>query len=219
MGENADVAIEGPWKRGNSVTGSAVWRLNGNEVPASLTLAQAPVNPLTAYVQYDSASQESAKLEVKIERKLFRMVADSSAASGEGTERTQQYNLTQLGEDEAVKSNELYLEEITLTPENGVHVRYGLIESPLPPGAEVEGSTWGISVANGVALERARNEPSRGGYAVPLERVDEHVVVRHLLRYSQKGKYSLPPARFYSMYAPQNKAQEAAGKTRVVTVK
>ena len=124
-----------------------------------------------------------------------------------------------MGEDEAVKSNDLYLEEITLTPEKGAHVRYGLIESPLPPGAEVESTTWGISLANGEVLERARNEPARGAYAVPLDKVDQSVVVRHLLRYSQKGKFSLPPARFYSMYAPQNKAIEAGGKLRVVTVK
>jgi uncharacterized protein YfaS (alpha-2-macroglobulin family) len=68
-------------------------------------------------------------------------------------------------------------------------------------------------------LERARNEPSRGGYAVPLERVEQPVVVRHLLRFSQKGKYSLPAARFYSMYAPQDKAFESIGKARVVTVR
>ena len=219
VAETNDVALEGAWKRTNSITGSALWRQKGNEVPSTLSLVQAPSKPLTAYVQYDSASEEAAKLAVKIERKLYRMVADSAATSGEGAERTQKFNLSAMDDDDAVKSNELYLEQITLTPENGAHIRYGLVESPLPPGADVESTTWGISLGNGEVLERARNEPSRGAYAVPLENLKEKVVVRHLLRYSQKGSYKLPPARFYSMYAPQNKAFEAAGKTRVLSVK
>ena len=168
-------------------------------------------------MQYESASQESGKLAARVERKLFRMVGDGGG--GSGVERTLQFDLAQLADDDTVKSNELYLEEITVTPESGTRVRYGLVEVPLPPGAEVESTTWGINLRNGAELERARNEPSRGGYAIPLERVDQPVVVRHLLRFSQKGKYSLPPARFYSMYAPQNKAFEIISKARVVTVK
>lgn len=217
VGENTDIALEGPWKRSNSVTGAALWRLKGGEAPATLSLQQAPARPLTAYVQYESASQESGKLAARVERKLFRMVGDGGG--GSGVERTLQFDLAQLADDDTVKSNELYLEEITVTPESGTRVRYGLVEVPLPPGAEVESTTWGINLRNGAELERARNEPSRGGYAILLERVDQPVVVRHLLRFSQKGKYSLPPARFYSMYAPQNKAFEIISKARVVTVK
>jgi uncharacterized protein YfaS (alpha-2-macroglobulin family) len=218
VGDNPDIALEGAWKRSSSVTGAALWRLQGNAAPPGLALAQAPARPLTAYVQYESAAQESGKLAVRVERKLFRMVGEGSGG-GEGMERTLQFDLSELADDDTVQSNELYLEEITLTPETGTRVRYGLVEVPLPPGAEVESSTWGISLGNGMELERARNEPSRGGYAVPLERVEQPVVVRHLLRFSQKGKYSLPAARFYSMYAPQDKAFESIGKARVVTVR
>jgi uncharacterized protein YfaS (alpha-2-macroglobulin family) len=219
LGNNNEVTLEGPWKRTSSVTGSSVWRSNGNDVPASLSLVQAPAKSLSAYVQYESASQEPAQLAVNIERKLFRMEVKSEGGSGDGAERRQQFDLSQLAYDDTVKSNELYLEEVTLTPANGTRVRYGLVEVPLPPGAGVESSTWGISLSNGGDLERARNEPSKGGYAVPIELVEQPVVVRHLLRFSQKGKYTLPPARFYSMYAPQNKAFENMGKTHVVTVK
>jgi len=227
LGESSDVALEGSWKRANSVTGSAIWRLQGKEIPTSLSLLQAPAKPLTAYVQYESASQETGQLAVKIERKLYRMVAadngnngskDSSSSSGEGAERTQRFDMSLLADGDAVKSNELYLEEISLTPAGDTRVRYGIVEVPLPPGAEVESTTWGINMGNGEALERARNEPSRGGYAVPVESLGQPVAVRHLLRFSQKGKYNLPPARFYSMYAPQNKAFEVTGKSRMVTV-
>ncbi len=216
LGGSSDIALDGPWKRMSSVTGAALWRPRGNEVPAALILQQAASKPLTAFVQYESASQESAQLDVKVERKLFRMVAEGSSSGEAGS--ALKFEMKEQADNDAVKSNELYLEEITLTPANGTHVRYGVVETPLPPGAAVESTTWGITLHNGVELERARSEPSRGGYAVPVERLERPVVVRHLLRFSQKGRYNLPPARFYSMYAPGNKAFEAAGKTRVVTV-
>lgn len=224
LGEDSDVTLEGPWKSAGSVTGSTLWRLEANEVPAGLSLTQAPAKPLTAYIHYESASQETGQLAVNVGRKLYHMMAEGKAGtvgngnSGEGAQSTWQFNLAALADDETIKSNELYLEEITLAPVSGARVRYGVVEVPLPPGADVEGTTWGISLHNGEKLERARNEPSRGGYAVPVERLDQPVVIRHLLRFAQKGKYNLPPARFYSMYAPQDKAFEAEGKTRVVIV-
>ncbi len=219
LGDSNAVALDGAWKRVNSVTGSNIWRPKGKEVPGVLSLAQAPGSLLTAYVQYESASQEEGKLAVKMERKLYHLATASEGSSGEGAERVQRFDLTEQSDDDAINSNDLYLEEITLTPEGGARVNYGMVEVPLPPGAAVESATWGIALNNGLELERARNEPSRGGYAVPVERVDQPVVVRHLLRFSQKGKYHLPPARFYSMYSPQNKAFEAAGKARVMTVR
>jgi uncharacterized protein YfaS (alpha-2-macroglobulin family) len=131
----------------------------------------------------------------------------------------QHFSLRERATNEAVNSNELYLEEIRLVVENGSRVKYGMIEVPLPPGAAVEGTTWGVVLDQGEALERARNEPTRGGYAVPVENLDQPVVLRHLLRFSQKGKYVVPPARFYSMYAPQNKALEMGGKYQMVEVR
>jgi len=223
LGDNSDVALAGAWKRTNSVTGSAIWRLQDKKIPTALSLAQVPAKPLTAYVQYESASQETGQLAVQVQRKLYHMVSKGNVSSddgssGKGAGSAQQFDMSPLADDEAVKSNELYLEEITLTPTGDTRMRYGIVEVPLPPGAAVESTTWGINLGNGEVLERARNEPSAGGYAVPVESLNQTVVLRHLLRFSQKGKYSLFPARFYSMYAPQNKAFETTGKMRVVTV-
>jgi alpha-2-macroglobulin len=215
----SELTIEGPWLRSHSTTGTAVWRIKGSEIPASLSLAQEPTAALTAYVQYESATQENGKLAVKVERELYRLEPRDGDTSKEGTERRLQFDLSELSDGDALQTNDLYLEEITLTPEKGTRVSYGLVEVPLPPGAEVESSTWGVSVDGDKPLERASNQPSRGGYAIPVESLTEPLVVRHLLRFSQKGKFNLPPARFYSMYAPQNKAFESAAKPRVVTVK
>ena len=45
-----------------------------------------------------------------------------------------------------IDSDALYLDEITLTSEQDAVLRYGQVEVPLPPGADVERTTWGISV-------------------------------------------------------------------------
>lgn len=223
--ETADVSLDAGWVKANSVTGSAVWRPKGNNVPATLNLSNVPNKALTAYVQYESATQETAQLAVKVERQLYRLDATNAAPvaasseSSEVPEKRLQFNLAPISDSDTVQTNDLYLDEIKLTPENNVRVKYGIVEVPLPPGAEVESSTWGISVSEGVPLERATSQPSRGGYAIPVERVDQPVVLRHLLRFSQKGTYKLPPARFYSMYASQKKAFENVSTTRVLTVK
>lgn len=243
LGDSSDVVVQGSWIRHNSVTGSTVWqfdnnvqqskflsqlkflsklKLKGNKSPNVLELDKAPATPLTAYVQYESASQETEKLAVQVERKLYHMVStghvsSDDGSSGEGAGSAQHFDMSPLGDNDAVQANELYLEEITLTPTGDTRVRYGIVEAPLPPGAEVESTTWGIHLGNNEVLEHSRSEPSRGGYAVPVEKLDQPVVVRHLLRFSQKGRYNLPPARFYSMYAPQNKAFEV--RPRVVIVR
>jgi uncharacterized protein YfaS (alpha-2-macroglobulin family) len=219
VGESSGVALEGAWVRGSSVTGADVWKAKGNGVPGVLTLTQAPAKPVTAYVQYESASQEAASLPIRIERKLYRLVASSEGSSGTGAEMVRHFSLRARAMNEAVNSNELYLEEIRLVAENGSRVKYGMIEVPLPPGAAVEGTTWGIMLDQSDALEHARNEPTHGGYAVPVENLEQPVVLRHLLRFSQKGKYMVPPARFYSMYAPQNKVLEMGGKYQLVEVR
>jgi uncharacterized protein YfaS (alpha-2-macroglobulin family) len=54
----------------------------------------------------------------------------------------------------------------------------------------------------------------RDGYAVPVETLDGALTLRHLLRFSQKGRYVLPPTRYYRMYQPDQKAFEGAGKTK-----
>ena len=63
------------------------------------------------------------------------------------------------------------------------------------------------------ALEAARHESRREGYVVPVEPLAEPLRLRHLLRFAQKGSYVLPPARYYRMYQPENKALEGEGKT------
>ncbi|MOA61053.1 hypothetical protein D3C78_1860950 [compost metagenome] len=46
-------------------------------------------------------------------------------------------------------------------------------------------------------------------YAVPVDSLQGTVTLRHLVRFSQKGQFNLPPARYVRMYDPQQQAVEA----------
>ncbi|MDH4274472.1 MAG: alpha-2-macroglobulin family protein, partial [Gammaproteobacteria bacterium] len=215
----ANLTLQGTWRRTPSITGGELWRFNGGETLNTLTLAKAPETPVTAFVQYDSAHTEGGKLGVTITRKLSRMSTRQASENKEGDKNALFFAPEELSEPGVVQANDLYLEEITLTPSDGVAVRYGIVEVPLPPGSEVENTTWGIRLAGGGALEKATHQPMRGGYAVPVERLAGTLTVRHLVRFSQRGKFNLPPIRFYSMYAPRDIAQEDIGGAKSIMVK
>ncbi|MNN41425.1 hypothetical protein D3C81_1555440 [compost metagenome] len=115
--------------------------------------------------------------------------------------------------DKPISSDDLYLDEVTLTTEQAQALRYGMLEVPLPPGADVERTTWGIQVSGlgtteAAPLEKARHEPGQLLYAVPVDTLAGELRVRHLLRFSQKGQFNLPPARYVRLYAPEEQALE-----------
>jgi len=94
---------------------------------------------------------------------------------------------------------------------------------PLPPGADVERTTWGIKLqgkagTEPTALEKARFEPGQLAYAVPVDALSGELRLRHLVRFSQKGQFNLPPTRFTQVYAPQHQAQEQKPALGQVTV-
>jgi uncharacterized protein YfaS (alpha-2-macroglobulin family) len=113
------------------------------------------------------------------------------------------------------------MDEVTITAAQGPR-RYGLLEVPLPPGASVESTTWGISLpgADGKleGLERARHQPTAFGYAVPVDPIAGVQRIRHLLRFAERGSFSMPRARLFAMYRPDAKAFEAGPPTRNLQV-
>jgi uncharacterized protein YfaS (alpha-2-macroglobulin family) len=99
-----------------------------------------------------------------------------------------------------------------------------VVDVALPPGAAVESGTWGLDVQDGKALtplERAQHQPTALGYAVPVEALaaGEARTVRHLVRFSQRGRFQLPPAQLYRMYDPEAKALEAGKGWATVEVR
>ena len=217
------------WQAVETATGRRMFRWPaGKPVPSAITLAAAPAAPSAAIVQYDSSEPEKSSLPVKVERHLYRLVrveareAEQQEKKPAGAKKaplgeTATYKMEPVAADAPLKTDELYLDEVRLVADSSRPLHYGILEVPLPPGANADRTTWGISImergSNKVnALERARFEDMPRGYAVPIETLGGETVVRHLVRVAQTGRFVLPPARYYRMYQPEHKAFEE--KTR-----
>lgn len=194
--------------------GDTRWRWTGTGLPTAIDLPNDPDTALTASLRYDSADAPASTVPVAITRKLWKLVPGDTPF---------EFTAQPLG-NEPISSSTLYLDEVTVTGSADKPLRYGLLEVPLPPGADVERTTWGISVSGlgggGAAeLEKARHEPGQMAYAVPIDTLDGEVSMRHLVRFSQKGEFTLPPARYQRMYAPEEQALEATPALGRVSVK
>lgn len=203
----ANVHVAAPWTYVTTLTGNTYFQPPGQSAPALLPLTAAPQHPLAALVSYESASAGSGKpLAVGLSRELYRL----TPLSGGGFSRQR------VAEGAAVTTDDLYLDEIHLRKAGqGKALFRSLVAVPLPPGASLETSTWGISFKNGedsagegTPMEAARAEPTRYGYAVPVEDLNKSTVYRHLLRFAQKGRFQLPAAYIYSMYDPEARSYE-----------
>ncbi|WP_235981343.1 alpha-2-macroglobulin family protein [Aquipseudomonas ullengensis] len=200
----ASVATPGAgWLAQQGASGETWWQWQGKELPKALDLPAEQARPLAAALSFDSAQAPTGELDVSVSRRLLRLVPGEKAFS---------FSVEEVG-DEPLSSDQLYLDEVTLRADGERARRYGLLEVPLPPGADVERTTWGIQVSGlgsdeAAPLEKARHEPGQMLYAVPVDSLQGELVLRHLVRFSQKGQFSLPPARYVRMYAPQEQAVE-----------
>lgn len=199
--QRPDLAPAGAWRADDGRSGMPVWHwTDPKALPARLQLAQAAPGGTVAMLQFDSRAPQTGDLPVQVQRRILRLTP-----SGSG------YSLQPLKANEALRTDELYLDEVTLKPAAGTRARFGLVEVALPPGASVEATTWGIDLKNegkSMPLERARHVERRDGYAVPVDVLEGEIKVRHLLRFAQKGRYRVPPARFHRMYQPDRIATE-----------
>lgn len=200
------VTLAGTWAKGASTLGQPVWQWQPQAgVPAQLQLAEAAPAGTVAVLQYESRAPEAHALPVRIERRILLLKQEAKG-----------FSTRPVKDGDALRTDALYMDEVTLTPAAGARHRYGLLQVALPPGATVEASTWGISIIGDTTepLERARHEQRRDGYVVPVDPLAGPVKVRHLIRFAQKGSYVLPPSRFHRMYQPEQKALEGEGKAR-----
>lgn len=204
----------GVWQAATAALGQPEWRWPATSaLPTALQLEgrAADAAPLTAVLRYEADEAAGpGKLPVTVERHLYRL------------ERTDKgYTRTAVKPEDGLSVQALYLDEIVVKAD-AVH-RHGLVEAALPPGAAVERGTWGIALADdgpqATPLERARAEEHSGSYGVPVDRLDGTVTIRHLLRVAQPGKFVLPPARYYRMYQPEQKALADKGESGVWVVK
>ncbi|MET1079227.1 MAG: alpha-2-macroglobulin [Pseudomonas sp.] len=192
------------WQAQQRASGENHWLWRGPGLPTDVKLPAPLERPLDLALSFRSAQAPLGNLPVTISRRLLRLVPGDKAFT---------FGVEEVGKG-PLSGDELYLDEVTLSTEQARALRYGLLEIPLPPGADVERTTWGIQVsgldsAEAMPLEKARHEPGQLLYAVPVDRLEGSLTVRHLVRFSQKGQFSLPPVRYARMYAPQQQALEA----------
>ncbi len=193
----------GSFQERATLSGQPEWLWRGaNGGPKQLQLPEPAPAGAVALVRYTSNAAEAHALPVNVQRRLLLLKQESDG-----------FEATPVKSGTALRTDALYLDEITLTPAAAAKYRFGMLDVALPPGATVEASTWGIKlVGEKESLERASHTERREGYSVPIEPLDAAVRVRHLVRFAQKGSYTLPPARFYRMYQPDKKALEGEGK-------
>ena len=229
-----------PWVRAVSDSGGVTWRLPaGTAIPATLEL---PIgqDAAWAFVSYESNEAQPPALGAQVDRTLWRVVTQprpapetTAATLGQPSVPTAPRKPDAAADNgritvklEAVKpgtvldTNALYLDQITVSSQKGL--RRSLVEAALPPGAAVEPSTWGIDVIDGAGksqpMERSQDRATAQGYAVPLESVEvgKPLTVRHLVRFSQRGTFKLPPTRLSRVYEPDAKSFDGSGQwTRI----
>jgi alpha-2-macroglobulin len=239
IGAKAQAVLQAPWVAQQTLFNQAVYSLpQGVPVPASLAIKSATEAAITsaesAVINYQVPETARGNLAVSLVRQLYRLKlesrtdreqgnADRSKASNkarteptEFTSRSSLFKLIPIADGEALSSTDLYLERIELSSSAKRSLQQGLVQVALPPGASMEPSTWGLTVqypdgSAPVPLNRAVGEASQTGYVVPVELVkDAQVTFTHLLRFSQKGSYTVPRARFHLMYQPGEVAHEQA---------
>ncbi|WP_460161351.1 alpha-2-macroglobulin family protein [Pseudomonas sp. S2_B10] len=202
------------WKKNYGASGEMYWTWQGaTPLPNVLSVSGTQERPLRAALSFQTQQPQVDPMAVSVTRRLSRLVPGDEAFT---------FKLEPVG-TKPLSSDSLYLDEVILTSKAPKPLRYGMLEVPLPPGADVERTTWGIKLqgkdgTEPTALEKARFEPGQLAYAVPVDALSGELRLRHLVRFSQKGQFNLPPVRFKQVYAPQHQAQEAKAALGQVTV-
>ena len=210
-----------------SPSGAHDWRWQGKTAPRTIDLGSPQPNA-TAWVSYRSATPAASNLPVKIERVLFRLdpIASKTDADKDATRGT--FAAHPVAPGEALDSNALYVDQVTLTPQGDTALHYGLLEVPLPPGGSVEATTWGVGIAGLPGADKPDPQPFQRAaayemgdlsYHQPVPLLAKPAVLRQLVRFALPGTFQLPPVRYLRMYQPQDQAYEGGRSDHLSTLK
>ncbi len=217
------------WKRVGTPTGASAYAWTGATPPAALEVGAARPE-VTAVVSYRSREAQPSRLPVKLERSFYRLDPIAPKSDADKAEGHFTFEAHRVKAGDAIDGNALYVDEVTLTPQDASALHYGLLEVPLPPGGSVEATSWGVSIsglpgtdANGNGPQpfarAAGYEMGELGYHQPVPLLDRPVTLRQLVRFAVPGTFTMPPARYFRMYQPEQKAYEGGRSDRMVTLR
>lgn len=216
-----DFKLGNGWAALQGALGERYWQWQGEKPVTAIELPTNLAHPIDVLINFNQplastgADISQQPLNVEIQHRLLKLVPG---------DRAFEFAAIPVKPDEALSSNLLYLDEVTLINKGESPLRYTLLEVPLPPGADIERTVWGLKVS-GVAgdyaapLEKARSEVGDLSYVVPVNELAGSKVYRHLVRFSQQGEFLVPPIRYWRMYAPQEAVIENSGSLKMITVK
>ncbi|MFM0646534.1 alpha-2-macroglobulin [Paraburkholderia bryophila] len=223
------------WTRATTPTGTPLWKWNGVSAPTTLDAGAARTD-VNALVSFRSHASEDSRLNITIERHFYKLEpleVKADPKKGESAESQlgrATFTAKRVKSGDAIDSNALYVDEVTLTPRSGNAYHYGLLDVPLPPGGDVEATSWGVSI-DGLPGEKegvsgpqpfaraASYEMGELAYHQPVPLLDRPVTLRQLVRFALPGTFALPPARYFRMYQPDAKAFEGGKSDRVNTLR
>lgn len=164
----------------------------------------------SAEIRYEGPLMGEKSLAISVERKLFKLTNMVRDEDGVGT----QFTVQPVKPGEPLLSNALYVDAVHVVPQGKGHHKYGLLQIPLPPGADVEGSTWGIEIQGmpeGMKFspEDQKSIASEMGYSVPISDLSSEKWFFNMVRFSQVGTFSLPRVQYFKMYQPNAIARES----------
>ncbi|BBA33559.1 uncharacterized protein sS8_1601 [Methylocaldum marinum] len=220
------------WQKRDGEAGASVWHRDEGAGPPVIQLKEEPLVPVSLRISYDRYTIGESRLPVRIERKLYRVEpvpaeerAKSDSEGEEGGEEGTVFRAVPVDEPWKVEVGQLYLDEVRLASTVQSPFRFGVVDVPLPPGADVEPTTWGLFIeglpgeAETVEMPESRRAGGERGYSIPVDQLQGSEVFRHLVRFGQRGGFSLPPARYFRMYRPDDQAYEAGSASRSVAVR
>nr|WP_260854526.1 alpha-2-macroglobulin [Paraburkholderia sp. BCC1884] len=223
------------WTRSDTPTGAPLWKWTAAAgLPATLDAGAARTD-VGALLSFRSHTSEDSRLNITVERRFYKLEplevkADpKKPAAAESQLGRASFTARRVKPGDSIDSNALYVDEVTLTPRSGNAYHYGLLDVPLPPGGDVEATSWGVSI-DGLPGDKdgsgpqpfaraASYEMGELAYHQPVPLLDRPVTLRQLVRFALPGTFALPPARYFRMYQPDAKAFEGGKSDRVTTLR
>ncbi len=199
-------------KKNKGIFDSFVWNKSESfQSPQNLPKIPGAV----AEVIFDTPEAVKSNLGMQIDRKLFRIHMRESAESETG----EVLEAVEVKAGEVLDTRALYVDELTVSPQGNTKGRFMLLEVPLPPGGEVDGTTWGLHFKNIEPKFSDAKVSSTGlGYSIPIESLEKQEKFHQLVRFASRGVFHLPPARIFKMYRPVEHSYEGDSAKRDLTV-